>query len=118
MPKLHFLVARNPLEKLPGGGYTIAVDRVVGVLGDILDKGEDRTNGGHWPPGPVQPAEALPERVERCGLGDEPVQVEIDAHFQTLGGDDEQRSRMRTDGNLGKDRELTVVRALPCRPGR
>ena len=49
---------------------------------------------GDRPARPVQSAEALPERVERRGLGDESVQIEIDTHFQALRGDHEQWPRL------------------------
>ena len=90
-------VVRVFVEPIPSVGERLAVYRIVVVpLGlGLVGTNENRSAGIDAPAHAVQAAEALAQGVEARAFGDEPVEVEVGADLQSLGGDDDDRLLQR-----------------------
>lgn len=103
--EIHYAVLCDVRQRLPGLSDAVAIDRIIGLLPQILDYGQNRTLSGNPPSGTIETAEALAKRIKRDCLGHEPIQVEIDPDLQTLCGNDQQGcGRLRTAGYVGSER--------------
>ena len=112
--EVHRTAFGKPLERFPSQADAVAIDRIVGLLGDVFGTGQDRPFGGNLPPGAVQPAETLAECIEGRGLGHEAVEVEVHPDFQALGRDDEQRFGLRAVLRAGSEGGELLDESVPA----
>ena len=95
-------------EVCPGVLDRARVDRIVHTSRKIHSGRGDRCIGRDAPAGAVEPSKPLAQRVNRCSLGDQAVEIDVDARFDALGGDENQHllaSRPRSSISVtGADR--------------
>ena len=102
-------------EPLPGLCQGFAVNRVSQVVppseAGLVGPDHDGGPGLDGTAGPVQASEALTQGVQAGALGHQAVEVQVRAHLQALGGDDEAGLFIRRRGRLGtvRQRHLPVA---------
>ena len=102
-PEIDDALRREVFKRLPRASGAVGVDRIVGVRRHVLGRREDRAGGADGPSAPVEPPEALAERVERRGLGHKGVEIDVDPDFEALCGDDDEAAR-GVAGGAGPER--------------
>ena len=89
--EVHAVVRGDPGERVPGFANPGPVHGVVGLLGQTFGRDQDPRGCRYGTPGPVEPPEALAERIERGGLRNQAVEIEVNSHFQALRSDHHER---------------------------